>query len=136
MIQQPVERPLYANYSDRNLIKTVSVPCYSLTEIVAEKLRALLQRSYPAPRDYYDLWNLLKPSNQIDAMEVVALFKQKAAFKGIPFTDYADFFDSNQLDKAKKAWMNSLQHHLKANQLPDFDLVISDLKAHCMQFDW
>ena len=136
VVQQPIKRSLYANYSDRNLFDTVRIPCYSLTEIVAEKFRALLQRSYPAPRDYYDLWHLLKPSNQINAMEVVALFKHKAAFKGIPFTEYADFFDSNQLDKAKKAWLTSLQHHLKANQLPDFDVVISDLQAHCMRFDW
>lgn len=46
----------------------ILIPCYSLTEVIAEKFRALLQRSYPASRDYYDLWRLLQQSKLINRL--------------------------------------------------------------------
>jgi len=44
-------------YSD-NLTGGSKAMCYDLNEVIAEKLRALKQRSYTAPRDFYDLYYL------------------------------------------------------------------------------
>lgn len=46
-------RPIVHPYSDT--LVTSEIPCYSITEVLSEKLRALIQRSYTAPRDYYDI---------------------------------------------------------------------------------
>jgi predicted nucleotidyltransferase component of viral defense system len=34
------------------------MPRYKIEEVLSEKIRALIQRSYTAPIDYYDIWYL------------------------------------------------------------------------------
>ena len=38
----------------------------SVNEVLSEKIRALIQRSYTAPRDYFDIWYLSKNVEDID----------------------------------------------------------------------
>ena len=47
------EREMFEKYSD---YKTCRLKCYSLDEVITEKLRSLLSRQQP--RDFYDLWYL------------------------------------------------------------------------------
>lgn len=48
---------MYHLYSDKLSRPTeAGIPCYSVQEILAEKLRSLIQRSYTALRDFYDIW--------------------------------------------------------------------------------
>jgi len=42
-------------YSDKLTENALQVPCYRIEEILAEKIRSLIQRSYTAPRDFYDI---------------------------------------------------------------------------------
>lgn len=58
MVFQPVLKTITHPYSDSLLEETDKIPCYNLKEVIAEKIRALVQRSYIAPRDYYDIYNL------------------------------------------------------------------------------
>ncbi|WP_313379691.1 nucleotidyl transferase AbiEii/AbiGii toxin family protein [Proteiniphilum saccharofermentans] len=99
IVNAPVPRLLLSNYSDACFFEQILIPCYSLTEVIAEKFRSLLQRSYPAPRDYYDLWKLLQQPELINWEAIKTTFKQKAAFKNIPFKDYGDFFEEEQIKK-------------------------------------
>ena len=47
----PVVRPAYLTYSD---LEAYSLLCYSLEEILVEKMRSIMQRMQA--RDFYDLW--------------------------------------------------------------------------------
>ncbi|MDD2345824.1 MAG: nucleotidyl transferase AbiEii/AbiGii toxin family protein [Bacteroidales bacterium] len=132
----PELRPLDSPFSDFSLFDHIKIPCYSISEIIAEKFRALLQRSYPAPRDYFDLWYLLKFEENINWNKIISTFIQKADFKHIKLKSYEDFFDQGQLKKVKQAWKNSLQNLLKENSLPEFDLVINELKDICQKNQW
>jgi hypothetical protein len=66
----------------------------------------------------------------------VSTFRKKAQYKQIDFRHYDDFFDPMQLRKVKQAWNNSLQNHLKDGTLPDFDLVLAELKEGCSKLSW
>ena len=51
-----VEKPIIHPYSDGNLFEGNQISCYSLEEIVAEKLRAIAgQRRFAVSRDIYDI---------------------------------------------------------------------------------
>src|SRR5699024_8760890 len=58
VVLMPIEnRQIYHPYSDV-LTGNSKCYCYHISEVVSEKLRALKQRSYTAPRDFYDLYYL------------------------------------------------------------------------------
>ncbi|MGV8137061.1 MAG: nucleotidyl transferase AbiEii/AbiGii toxin family protein [Mangrovibacterium sp.] len=80
-------RSVNHEYSDK-LSKTTTegVPCYSINEVLAEKLRALIQRSYIAPRDFYDIWYLSRNVLDLNWAEINTAFHQKMKFKNIEFT--------------------------------------------------
>lgn len=136
MVNSPLNRPLFSDFSDYAFFENRTIPCYSILEVISEKFRALLQRSYPAPRDYYDLWYLLQQKELIDWDIIIATFAQKAEFKKIEFNNHTDFFEPEQIYKVKQAWSNSLKNHLKEDQLPDVDSVIYELQEICKNISW
>lgn len=59
MVFSPEIRPVDHAYSDKLSDAIMAgIPCYSIQEVLAEKLRALIQQFYTAPRDFYDIWYL------------------------------------------------------------------------------
>lgn len=136
MVNSPLSRPLLSDFSDFSLFENITIPCYSILEVVSEKFRALLQRSYPAPRDYYDLWYLLQQKELINWEIITATFARKAEFKKVEFNNYTDFFESEQIRKVKQAWNNSLKSHLKEDSLPDVDKVIEELQERLKPINW
>ncbi len=136
MVNPPLDRPLFSGYSDAAIFENTLIPCYSILEVVSEKFRALLQRSYPAPRDYYDLWYLLQQKELINWEEIISTFKQKAKYKNVDFKDYNDFFEPEQIRKVKQAWNNSLKSHLNEDALPDVDKTIDELQEICKTISW
>lgn len=136
MINPPELKRITGDYSDMGIMNDVLVPCYSIVEVVAEKFRSLLQRSYPAPRDYFDLWYLVPFLTENDCNTMLTTFKAKAQFKGVNLTSYNDFFDELQIKKMQRAWKNSLTEHLSPDSLPDVETVISELKQFCQRQNW
>lgn len=53
MVFPPEDRKIIHGYSDKLSDAANSIPCYALREVLAEKLRSLIQRSYTAPRDFF-----------------------------------------------------------------------------------
>lgn len=118
------KKKLIHPYSD--MLSNHIITCYSIEEIISEKLRAILQRYYRAPRDYYDLWFLLKNESNFDWETIKQSFIEKCKFKNISFYSLDDFFDKNKLMNTEREWDNSLGNHLKV--IPKFDLMINELK--------
>ena len=64
--------------------KKFSVPVYSIEEILAEKLRSLLQRT--RVRDYYDVWYLLTQSeNKINMKKQKKFSLKRLSRRNFPF---------------------------------------------------
>lgn len=119
------KRPLIHSYSDGHMC-TRELEVYRIEEIVAEKLRSLLQRT--RPRDVYDLWHLLSQRGlELDMHQIVSGFHQKCKYKSVPFTGIEEFFDEEKIESYANAWESTLGHQLEV--LPSFDIVINDLKV-------
>jgi hypothetical protein len=95
------ERQMFKRYSDH--VPTI-INCYSLEEIMAEKMRSLLSRQQP--RDYYDLWYLSKECG-LEMSDYSAEFAKKAKFKGLDSCAL-----ENRLEKLlpifKSRWVGSM----------------------------
>ena len=112
------------------------VKVYSLEEIVAEKLRALLQQaemferrgwSRSRARDYYDLWRVLGTyGDQMDLVGFDSLLREKCAIRGVGFTRPEDFFHNAMLAYVEETWEQWLGPLVPG--LPSFDTVISGLQ--------
>lgn len=66
-------RKLIHLFSDADKID-ISIPCYSLKEVLAEKMRSLIQRNRGEARDYFDLWHIKNNTPNINWEEVKIVF--------------------------------------------------------------
>ena len=121
----PEKRPIFHGYEESF---SDTVEAYTLAEILAEKLRALLQ-SYTriqtrgwgasrACRDYYDIWQILNRGG-FTATDIRALTEQKCAAKGIQPPEVDDFFQSTLLDVARREWGQMLMPFIPEQPEPD-----------------
>lgn len=116
--------PMLHPYSDVKDCYAV-VPTYKLDEIVAEKLRAILQRT--RSRDIYDLWYLLKfHKDALDTSTIYDVFKKKCEYKNVDFKGIEDFFKPELMESHKLAWEPSIRRQIA--DLPAFEEVKSDLR--------
>jgi predicted nucleotidyltransferase component of viral defense system len=103
----------------------ITVRAYSFNELLAEKTRALLERS--RPRDLYDIVHLIEnaPSN-LDLAAVRALFRRKCESKTIAVpSSVALVAGVSSDDELRSEWGNMLGHQLPA--LPDLDGMLGRL---------
>lgn len=120
MVFPAEERIVHHPYSDQLSLTPLSVPCYSLHEVLAEKLRALIQRSYAAPRDFYDIWYLSEHVPGIDWQAVAGAFHRKMKFKGLEFTGIDQMINEENDKRLEAAWENSLGHQITEGKLPEY----------------
>jgi predicted nucleotidyltransferase component of viral defense system len=85
IVLPPVERPLIHPYSDDALLAQANVTCYTLTEILAEKIRAVGgQRRFAISRDLYDIHRLVQTGVAI--ADVTPLLPTKFEARGLDIT--------------------------------------------------
>lgn len=133
VILPPPRRPLLHNYDDG---LEAEVLVYRLEEIVAEKLRALLQSearrvkrgwTRPRTRDFYDLWRVLGDLHKgIDAAVIPAVLRKKCEVRNVSFTSADDFFAEGLLAEVDAAWTQSLA--ALVSDLPPLSKVLSELR--------
>lgn len=127
MVFPTEEREVHHMYSDQLSVKPLKVPCYSIHEVLAEKLRSLIQRSYTAPRDFYDIWYLSQSTENIDWKEVASAFHEKVKYKGLDFTGIDQMINEGNEKHLKAAWQNSLEHQIQEKNMRDFEVVKGDI---------
>ncbi|MDE0221950.1 MAG: nucleotidyl transferase AbiEii/AbiGii toxin family protein [Spirochaetaceae bacterium] len=115
----------------------VEVQVYSIEEVVAEKLRAILQHvaileargwARSRARDYYDLWRVTRTYK--DRMVLTgfdSLLREKCAARGVSFEGPDSFFDDRLLAYVEKTWDQSLGPLVPA--LPSFQTVADTLRS-------
>ncbi|MEI6290710.1 MAG: nucleotidyl transferase AbiEii/AbiGii toxin family protein [Chloroflexota bacterium] len=122
-VEITVDEPIITTIETRSVLHgfpeefVAQIPVYSLTEITAEKMRALLQskaklkeKGWGASRvcrDYYDLWNLLQVPGLITP-NLIDILKQKCLIRHVSFTDHTDFISSELFDTADVEWMQQI----------------------------
>jgi len=124
-ILKPEIKSIFHPYSDAEIIVN-QIPVYPLNEIVAEKLRSLMQRN--RPRDIYDLLYLEEIIPEKNYAEILELLKEKSKDKNINCCNYDDFLNPGKYRKNKRAWKSSLAYHLPAGRLADYDLAYSKVE--------
>jgi predicted nucleotidyltransferase component of viral defense system len=127
MVFPPINRKVHHRYSDRLTEAALSVPCYSLHEVMAEKLRAMIQRSYTAPRDLYDIWYLSRNVGDLNWPEIVEAFHLKMKFKGLKFTGITQMINNENNKRLQAAWNNSLAHQIPGDHFPEYAKVRDNL---------
>lgn len=103
-----------------------AVLSYALEEILAEKMRSILQRG--KARDYYDVWRLLKEkASDLDISLARQLLIQKCQHKGLEAPEPRDFLLPQRLAEAKVYWERDLIVQLPGGLLPDWKAVVGEL---------
>ena len=114
-------RSIFETYSDQ---EECTVQCYSLNEVMTEKMRSLLSRTQP--RDYYDLWYL----SEAEGMEMADLcleFGEKARRKGLDPNALQDKLEE-KVAVFRSRWEKSMKDQIA--DLPPFEQVHRELGKH------
>lgn len=119
-VQNQLMPKAYSDYPD------ILLNVESKEEILAEKLRALIERT--RARDYYDVWRLVQL--RINKAESKRLFLEKMKFKRIVWTGVTDFFPPGLEGKLTGYWgdLGNL-----VQPVPDMRTVLSELPN---RLDW
>jgi predicted nucleotidyltransferase component of viral defense system len=122
LVDEADQRAPFHAYPDE-LPEDVAIPAYSIEELVAEKTRALLERT--RPRDLYDVVQIVENHAEgVDFSLAREFFHAKCTHKGlVPPTAHdlvARVVGSQEL---RADWANMLAHQLPA--LPPIDGVLS-----------
>ena len=134
VLMRPDKRRLIHGYEEEDL--QAEVYAYRLEEIVAEKLRTLLQTrqkllsrgwARPHARDYYDLWRILDTFGaSLDGEQLVPLLRAKCQHRGVSFSGLDDFFSEDLVAYASDHWDASLRPFVA--QLPGCHDVLDQLR--------
>lgn len=118
---EPEEKEVVNSYSDLT-DEYCSVLCYTLDEIVGEKMRSLMQRTMP--RDLYDLWYLFEMDGY-DIQDCIFTFQAKTKFKSLDTGKFVRVIQEKE-SKFAKQWKDHLSHQMTA--LPEFRKVWRELE--------
>jgi predicted nucleotidyltransferase component of viral defense system len=103
---------------------------YPLEELLAEKLRSLIERG--KSRDYYDVWRLLKEHpSQLDFKLLGTILPGKLAHKGISLKSVIDFLPGDS-KAVKRYWEEDLGQQI--SPLPPLAEVLEQLRELLDEF--
>lgn len=113
------------------------IATYHIEEIIAEKLRALLQThkklitrgwSKPRSRDYYDLWSVLKNySSSVNNSRIIDVLNKKCQHRDVFYKTVDDFFTIELTSEAHKNWDGALGRLITG--LPKCELVLDEVRG-------
>ncbi len=134
VILAPEYKPIIHGYEEA-LYSTVA--CYHIEEIIAEKLRALLQThkklvtrgwNRPRARDYYDLWSVLKNySFAVEKARLIEMLDKKCQHRDVSYQTIDDFFTPELTKEAHHHWQATLGNLVIG--LPECGLVLDETKS-------
>jgi predicted nucleotidyltransferase component of viral defense system len=125
VLDAPTPRRPFHGYPDDDQFPDVTVLAYSLHELLAEKTRALYERT--RPRDLYDVVYLLENrAEELDPGRLHELFHEKCQNKVLARASVALLLHVIHGDEELKAeWANMLAHQLP--QLPPIEDLLARL---------
>jgi predicted nucleotidyltransferase component of viral defense system len=125
LMYHPIEeRPLLREYPEYEDLEEATVSSYSIEEIAAEKVMALVDRARNEPRDLYDLWYLAENSGVVWP-ELVDCLAKKYRFRGVDPGAMVDSYRDKER-RLRSLWTGRLEQQIAI--LPRFDEVYRDLR--------
>ena len=118
---EPQECELINTYLDQEKHKLL---CYSLEEILIEKMRSVMQRMQA--RDFYDIWYLIEIEN-LEPDFYINEFINKCKSKGINSSEFFNKLEQ-RLPQYKARWEKSMRDQIK--NLPEFEQVKRETMRH------
>jgi predicted nucleotidyltransferase component of viral defense system len=115
-------KTIFRNYSD--LEEDFQLQCYSLAEVLIEKMSALMGRT--EPRDLYDFWYLTE-IERLDVADYLFEFQSKAQHKKQDPTRFLEKILSKET-AFKRDWEKKLV--LQIHDMPKFEEVFREAKRH------
>jgi len=110
-----------------------TVLTYALEEILAEKMRSILQRG--KARDYYDVWRLLaEKRNALDLAITRSILDQKCRHRGLGTPEVQSFLSPQRLAEAEIYWKRDLVEQVAMSPLPKWTVVTKELKGLLTDF--
>ena len=144
MIEVTMDEPIFRPIERRRIIHEYGeplekcVPVYALAEVVAEKLRVILQQAAlfkargwgrSRARDFYDLWRILgEYGERMDLSNFDDLLREKCSVRQVTFDGPDDFFHESILIHVERTWTQWLGPLVSA--LPPFETVVRTLRSH------
>ena len=142
LVEVALDEPIVKPPCQRSVIHSYGEPVegevkvYALEEIIAEKLRAILQHrrmleergwSRSRARDYYDIWRILGTyRDRLDLTGFARLVGQKCRVRGVDLAGADDFFEDAMLAYVEETWNQWLGNLVP--ELPTFAEVIGQLR--------
>lgn len=126
LVFEPVLNDVFIGYTDQEEHQLL---CYSLEEVLVEKLRSVMQRMQA--RDLYDIWYLLE-EHGMDVDFYINEFKTKCENKGVNPADFPHKLEQ-RLPQYKGRWEKSMADQI--HDLPDFDTVLREVTRHLKKFE-
>jgi len=129
--------PIHAIQIVRLGAKGPLISAYGLTDLIAEKFRALLQqvpRNRYRRQDIYDIAHLVErfALDESELVAILASFREKCAARGIePTVD--SISDPRVIERARSEW-NTLKQEI--GELPDFDVCFVKVEALYRALPW
>ncbi len=124
------DRPVLRGYKEyADLPDDAKIRVYSLDEIAAEKVVALMDRARNEPRDLYDVWSLAA-GGHVDFADLVDAIKQKWDFRGKKLADVRGEFAAKEL-RYRKLWGPRLSEQMV--ELPEFSEVYRSVRRALRQ---
>ncbi len=125
-----VERPVLRGYPEyEDLPESASVRVYSLPEIAAEKVLALLDRARNEPRDLYDLWHLTERGH-VALAQVMDAVGRKMVARGQELKTLRGMIREKE-PRYRSLWETRLDAQVAL--LPDFDHVFRAVRRALRQ---
>ncbi|HED06525.1 MAG TPA: nucleotidyl transferase AbiEii/AbiGii toxin family protein [Ignavibacteria bacterium] len=117
----PINKAVFLTYTDQEKHKLL---CYSLEEILVEKMRSIMQRMQA--RDFYDIWYL----TEIHGLETDFYLNEFIAKCKSKKLNPSDFFTKleQRLPQYKARWQKSIKDQIK--DLPEFEQVERETMRH------
>src|ERR1035437_1655082 len=124
------DEPLCLEPENRKILTTPfadseeRVLVYPLEELLAEKMRSLLERG--KARDYYDVWRILKEhSSNLDLITLSSVLNKKITHKGLALHNINEFLPTD-IDGLRHYWEKDLEAQIYS--LPTLDEVLKELE--------
>ncbi len=133
LLTEPVKKQIHHPFNDK-IISTKDIQVYTIQEIVAEKLRALKQRSYTAPRDFYDLFYLTNAFNESEWQIIKSLFLKKMKQKHLKYSGPNSLLKESSIKQVEKQWQRSLQHQISSKESSAASFIISSVKERIFNY--
>lgn len=123
----PQMNEVISQYSD---LERHALLCYSLEEVLVEKMRSVMQRMQA--RDFYDIWYLLE-IHGLDAGFYMHEFQVKCNSKNLQHHEFPKKLEE-RMAQYKGRWASSMSEQIK--NLPDFDQVVREIQRHLKKLEF